>query len=157
MFDGFNFGDPAAWTKGHPFDVYKKMREQAPVRSLAKRAFLAFGSDPLRGHQTDGTGPQRFLVSAGQHQHGGAGPNAVEARVIPAALNLINMDEPLHHEMRMQQSDFFFPAYVATIRDRVATRIDGLLDEMERKGPVVDFAKMFSKNCRSLPCAKCLG
>jgi cytochrome P450 len=31
MFDGFNFGDPAAWTKGHPFDVYKKMREQAPV------------------------------------------------------------------------------------------------------------------------------
>jgi hypothetical protein len=31
MFDGFNFGDPASWTQGHPFDHYRQMREQAPV------------------------------------------------------------------------------------------------------------------------------
>ncbi|MBT6559147.1 MAG: cytochrome P450, partial [Gammaproteobacteria bacterium] len=30
-FNEFKFADPAAWTKGHPFDLYKKMREQAPV------------------------------------------------------------------------------------------------------------------------------
>ena len=30
-------------------------------------------------------------------------------KLMPAALNsLINMDEPLHRELRMQQSDFFF-------------------------------------------------
>ena len=30
-------------------------------------------------------------------------------KLMPAALNsLINLDEPLHREMRMQQSDFFF-------------------------------------------------
>ena len=23
-FEGFKFGDPAAWTKGQPFDLYKK-------------------------------------------------------------------------------------------------------------------------------------
>ena len=77
---------------------------------------------------------------------------------MPAALNsLINMDEPLHREMRMQQSDFFFPAYVDQIRERVGQHIDLLLDELERRGPVVDFAKMFSESCPYSPFAKCLG
>jgi len=31
MFNDFNFVDPASWTKGHPFPVYRKMREEAPV------------------------------------------------------------------------------------------------------------------------------
>ena len=31
MFDEFKFWDPAAWTDGHPFEMYKQMREQAPV------------------------------------------------------------------------------------------------------------------------------
>ena len=77
---------------------------------------------------------------------------------MPAALNsLINMDEPLHREMRMQQSDFFFPAYVDTIRDRVGVYIDSLLDEMERKGPVVDFAKMFSEELPLFTLCEMLG
>ena len=67
---------------------------------------------------------------------------------------LINLDEPLHREMRMQQSDFFFPAYVVTIRDKVALKIDALLDDME-EGPVVDFVKMFSEELPCLLCAKC--
>ena len=124
-----------------------------------KGPFWHLVSDPLRGHQTDGTGPQRFLVSAGQHQHGGAGPNAVEAREV----NACGPEFPDQYgraaasEMRMQQSDFFFPAYVATIRDRVATHIDGLLDEMERKGPVVDFAKMFSEELPLFTLCEMLG
>ena len=31
MFDGFNFGDPASWTQGQPFDHFRQMREQAPM------------------------------------------------------------------------------------------------------------------------------
>jgi cytochrome P450 len=62
---------------------------------------------------------------------------------MPAALNcLINVDEPAHREMRMQQNDFFFTKYVATVRDRVGLKIDSLLDDMERNGPVVDFVKL---------------
>ena len=30
-FNEFKFANPAAWTKGHPFNQYKQMREQAPV------------------------------------------------------------------------------------------------------------------------------
>ena len=77
-------------------------------------------------------------------------------KLMPAALNsLINMDEPLHREMRMQQNDFFFPAYIATW-DRVVTRIDELLDEMERKGPVVDL-KMFSEELPLFTLCEMLG
>ena len=66
-------------------------------------------------------------------------------KLMPAALNsLINMDEPLHREMRMQQNDFFFQP-IAAIRDRVGARIDELLDEMERKGPVVDFVDVLRR------------
>ena len=57
----------------------------------------------------------------------------------------------------MQQSDFFFPAYVDTIRDRVGVYIDSLLDEMERKGPVVDFAKMFSEELPLFTLCEMLG
>jgi len=31
MFEEFRFWDPAAWTRGHPFSAYQKMRESAPV------------------------------------------------------------------------------------------------------------------------------
>ena len=63
-----------------------------------------------------------------------------------AAFNsLINLDEPLHGEIRKQQNEFFFPAYVEKIREKVGRKIDSLLDEMERKGPTVNFVKMFSE------------
>ncbi|MBT5463248.1 MAG: cytochrome P450, partial [Gammaproteobacteria bacterium] len=31
MIDGFRFWDPAAWTQGHPYDAYRRMRQEAPV------------------------------------------------------------------------------------------------------------------------------
>ena len=31
MNEDFRFWDPAAWTKGHPFEAYKRMRQDAPV------------------------------------------------------------------------------------------------------------------------------
>ena len=78
-------------------------------------------------------------------------------KLVPAAYNsLINLDEPQHRELRMQQSDFFFPAYVATLRDKVALKIDELLNEMERKGPVVDFVKCFQRNYHFSHYVKCL-
>ena len=67
-------------------------------------------------------------------------------KLAPAAFNsLINLDAPLHMEMRMQQSDYFFPGYIAKLRGKVEQKIDQLLDEIEQKGPVVDFAKLFSE------------
>jgi cytochrome P450 len=161
MFDGFNFGDPAAWTKGHPFDVYKKMREQAPVMWSPGEKGLSGIWSLTRYDDIKKTELAHSVFSSQRGSINMAVPDRTQWRpekLMPAALNsLINMDEPLHREMRMQQSDFFFPAYVATIRDRVATHIDGLLDEMERKGPVVDFAKMFSEELPLFTLCEMLG
>ena len=161
MFDGFNVGDPAAWTKGHPFDVYKKMREQAPVMWSPGEKGLSGMWSLTRYEDIKQTELAHSVFSSQRGSINMAVPNRKQWRpekLMPAALNsLINMDEPLHREMRMQQSDFFFPAYVATIRDPVATHIDGLLDEMERKGPVVDFAKMFSEELPLFTLCEMLG
>jgi len=46
--------------------------------------------------------------------------------------------------LRLQQTPFFFPPYIDTLKERVGRKIDQLLDNMEEAGPVVDFAKMFS-------------
>ena len=58
--------------------------------------------------------------------------------------SLINLDADVHRDLRLQQSEFFFPKYVETLKERVGKKIDDLLDNMERQGPEVDFAKMFS-------------
>ena len=32
--EGFKLWDPDAWTNGHPFELYKRMREESPVMWL---------------------------------------------------------------------------------------------------------------------------
>jgi cytochrome P450 len=161
MFDGFKFGDPAAWTKGQPFELYKKMREQAPVMwSPGEKGASGIWSVT----RYDDIKKVELAHSVFSSQRGSINMAVPEKKywrpkkLMPAAFNsLINLDEPLHREMRMQQSDFFFPAYVATIRDRVGLKIDELLDEMERKGPVVDFVKMFSEELPLFTLSEMLG
>ena len=160
-FDGFKFGDPAAWIKGQPFELFKKMREEAPVMwSPGEKGASGIWSVT----RYDDIKKVELAHSVFSSQRGSINMAVPEKKnwrpekLMPAALNsLINLDEPLHREMRMQQSDFFFPAYVATIRDRVGVKIDSLLDEMERKGPVVDFVKMFSEELPLYTLAEMLG
>jgi cytochrome P450 len=159
--EGFKYWDPAAWTKGHPFDLYKQMREQAPVMwSPAEKNISGFWSVT----RYDDIKKVELTPSVFSSQRGSINMAVSEReqwrpkKLIPAAFNsLINMDEPMHREMRMQQSEFFFPGYVATIRDKVGLKIDHLLDEMEKKGPVVDFVKMFSEELPLFTLCEMLG
>ena len=160
-FNEFKFADPAAWTKGHPFDLYKKMREQAPVMwSPVDKERSGFWSvtryDDIKevelAHSVFSSQRGSINIAVPERKHWRP------KKLMPAAYNsLINLDEPAHREMRMQQSDFFFPAYVAEVRDRVSVKIDSLLDEMERKGPVVDFVKMFSEELPLFTLCEMLG
>jgi cytochrome P450 len=160
-FDGFKFGNPASWTKGQPFELFKKMREEAPVMwSPGEKGTSGIWSVT----RFDDIKKVELAHSVFSSQRGSINMAVPEKKhwrpekLMPAALNsLINLDEPQHREMRMQQSDFFFPAYVATIRDRVGLKIDALLDEMERKGPVVDFVKMFSEELPLFTLSEMLG
>ena len=160
-FEGFKFGNPAAWTKGQPFDLFKKMREEAPVMwSPGEKGASGIWSVT----RFDDIKKVELTHSVFSSQRGSINMAVPEKKhwrpkkLMPAAFNsLINLDEPLHREMRMQQSDFFFPAYVATIRDAVGLKIDDLLDEMERNGPVVDFVKLFSEELPLFTLSEMLG
>jgi cytochrome P450 len=158
---GFQLGNPASWTSGHPWDFYKSLRDEAPVHwSPGIRGISGFWSvtryEDVKSVELN---PQVFSSQRGSINLGIQSRDKWKPKkLIPAALNsLINMDAPLHMEARIQQKDFFIPAYVAKIRDKVAAHIDGLLDEMERKGPEVDFVKMFAQEVPLFTLCEMLG
>lgn len=148
MLKGFELANPNSWTAGHPYDFYRQMRDQAPLHwSPGGRGMSGFWSvSRYEDVKAVELAPDIFSSERGSINIG-VGPREQwkPKKLIPAALNsLINLDAPRHMEMRIQQKDFFIPAYVAELRDKVATKIDQLLDDMERAGPELDFVDMFS-------------
>ena len=160
-FDEFALWDPDSWTQGHPFELYKKMREQSPVMWQRSRKELAGYWSVSRYDDIKQVELAHQLFSS---QRGGINMSVPPReywrpdKLVPASLNsLINMDEPMHREVRMQQSEFFFPAYIATLRDKVEVEVERLLDELEKQGPVVDFAKLFSEELPLFTLCEMLG
>lgn len=144
----FELWNPNSWTRGHPYELYRAMREQAPVMwSKMGRTASGFWSvsryDDIKAVELQ---PEIF-----SSQRGGinlAVPDRKHWRpevLVRASMdNLISLDEPRHMKMRIQQKDFFIPAYVARLREKVSQKVEALLDDLEAKGPVVDFVRLFS-------------
>ena len=164
MLGDFQFSNPSAWTEGHPFSLYREMQEKAPVmwsspyknRGKVSGFWCVTKYEDIKkvelAHQIFSS--QRGGINMAVPQRKYWRPK----NLVMASLNsLINADEPLHREMRMQQSEFFFPAYVTQIKEKVGLEIDRLLDDMERKGPVVDFVKMFSQELPLFTLCEMLG
>ena len=159
--EGFKLWDPSAWTNGHPYELYRKMREEAPVMWLPGEKGMSGFWSVTRYEDIKQVELAHNVFSS---QRGGINISVLDRKkwrpekLMSAALNsLINLDEPLHRELRTQQNEFFFPAYVEKIRDRVGVKIDELLDEMEEKGPVVDFVEMFSEELPLFTLCEMLG
>ena len=144
----FQLWNPNSWTRGHPHDLYQRMRDDAPVMwSKMRKGASGFWSvsryDDIKAVELN---PKIF-----SSQRGGinlAVPPREHWRpevLVRASMdNLISMDEPQHMQMRIQQKDFFIPAYVKELREKVSTKVESLCDDLEAKGPVVDFVKVFS-------------
>ena len=162
--EGFQFSNPSSWTKGHPFELYKEMQKNAPVmwsspqknRGKVSGFWCVTKYEDIKKVELS----HRIFSS----QRGGINMSVPQRKywrprnLVMASLNsLINADEPLHREMRMQQSEFFFPAYVAKIKEKVGLKIDALLDDMEKKGPVIDFVEMFSQELPLFTLCEMLG
>lgn len=160
-FEEFDFSNPSAWTDGHPYELYTRMREQAPVMWTPGRKGMSGFWSVSRYQDIKAVELEHALFSS---QRGSINMGVPERKhwkpekLVPAAYNsLINMDEPLHREMRMQQSEFFFPRYVDTLRERVGQKIDALLDDLEAQGPEVDFVKLFSEDLPLFTLSEMLG
>ena len=160
-FGEFDFSNPSSWTNGHPFELYRSMREDAPVMWTRSRKGMSGFWSVTRFEDIKAVELEHALFSSQRGSINMAVPERKHwkpEKLVPAAYNsLINMDEPLHREMRMQQSEFFFPRYVETLRERVGLKIDELLDTLEARGPVVDFVKLFSEDLPLFTLCEMLG
>lgn len=144
----FELWNPNSWKRGHPYDLYRRMREDAPVmwskvRPPASRYWSVSRYEDIKTVEL-----QPGIFSS---QRGGINLAVPDRKrwkpeiLIRAAMdNLISMDEPGHMQMRIQQKDFFVPAYVAKLREKVRAKVDALCDDLEQQGPVVDFVRLFS-------------
>lgn len=150
----FDFAIPENFTKGHPYAYYQTLRENAPVTwTPMQRKSRGFWSVVrYEDIKTVELAPDIFSSERGSINMG-IPPKYLQfpKKLFPAAVNsLINMDAPSHMELRLQQKDFFIPRYVATLKERVGTHIDKLLDDVEaasRKSEngQIDFVHLFSE------------
>ena len=97
---GFKLWDPDAWTNGHPFELYKRMREEAPVMWLPGEGGMSGFWSITRYEDIKQVELAHNVFSS---QRGGINISVLDRKqwrpekLVPAALNsLINLDEPLH-------------------------------------------------------------
>ena len=153
--------DPTEFTSGQPWEFYRKMREEAPVMwsDAGDRAAGFWSLSTYEDVQTAELNSGVFSSQAGainliiteretwKHE-----------RLVEAALNsMINLDKPFHMKVRLQQQEFFKPSFVSELAERVSAYVDTLLDDLERKGPMVDFVKNFTEKLPMFTLCEMLG
>jgi len=104
---GFKLGVTNSWTRGQPFDFYRRMREDAPVMwSQIKQPSSGFWSvvryDDVKHVELN---PQTFSSQRGSINMSVLRNDKGKAeRLMYAAYNsLINLDADLHRDLRTQQ------------------------------------------------------
>ena len=158
----FALWNPSSWTSGHPFELYKLMRETAPVMwSPTREGLSGFWSvtryDDIRRVElaADVFSSERGSINLSVPEREHWKP---EKLVLASYNSLINLDAQRHLEMRLQQKAFFLPPdYIAALREKVALKVDALLDDMEQRGPVVDFVKFFAEQLPLFTLCEMLG
>ena len=153
--------NPSSWTKGHHYGLYEKMRAEAPVMwsKMGRNASQFWSVTRYEDIKAVELQPDVFSSQRGSINMAVADrKNWNPEQLFRAAFDsLINMDAPHHMDMRVQQMKFFVPAYVNELKEKVGIKIDSLLDDLEREGPVVDFARAFSQELPLFTLSEMLG
>ena len=122
---GFQLDNPSSWTAGQPYELFSKMREQAPVmwsRPMPKKPVSGFWSiTRYEDIKRVELAPEIFSSQRGSMHL--AIPNRSEwkaRQLMEASLNsLINLDGALHISLRTQHTPFFYPLFIDTLKARV--------------------------------------
>lgn len=156
----FNLADHRGFTKGQPFDYFRTLRESAPVAWVdmphgAGGFWAVTRYEDIKKAELD---PETFSNQLGGINITYGPPKQRKGRLYGAALNaLICLDRPNHIELRMQHRSFFTPEYVAQLKESVDTKVDSLLDEMDRHGPTLDMVEHFSEKLPLFTLCEMLG
>ncbi|NEB01525.1 cytochrome P450 [Streptomyces sp. SID13726] len=125
--------DPAEGLLDHPYDVYRRLRDTAPVHRIVgpdgTPAWIVTRYEDVRAALAD---PRLSLDKA----HAGAG--TYQGFSLPAALdaNLLNMDPPDHTRIRRLVGRAFTPRRVELLRGPIRRTADRLLDALGEHGTV---------------------
>ncbi|WP_128429072.1 cytochrome P450 family protein [Streptomyces cyaneus] len=115
----------------HPYDVYRRLRDTAPVHRIAgpdgSPAWLVTRYDDVREALAD---PRLSL----DKRH--ATPGSYRGLALPPALdaNLLNMDPPDHTRIRRLVGRAFTPSRIAQLRAPIRQTADRLLDALGPHG-----------------------
>ncbi|MEU9325641.1 cytochrome P450 [Streptomyces canus] len=123
--------DPADGLLDHPYDVYRRLRDTAPVHRIAgpdgTPAWIVTRYDDVRAALAD---PRLSLdkrfATAGTYK-GFSLPPALDA-------NLLNMDPPDHTRVRRLVGRAFTPRRIERLRGPIRRTADLLLDELGSHG-----------------------
>ncbi|MET8078492.1 cytochrome P450 [Streptomyces sp. NPDC005303] len=123
--------DPADGLLDHPYDVYRRLRDTAPVHRIAgpdgTPAWIVTRYDDVRAALAD---PRLSL----DKRHATAG--TYKGFSLPPALdaNLLNMDPPDHTRIRRLVGRAFTPPRIERLRGRIRNTADRLLDALGDHG-----------------------
>ena len=129
------------FTQGHPFGLYKELREKAPIYKhpsislfdpepdfwvLTKyRDIMEVSMNPKIFSSQYGTGTMITLGSV-ERRHPKLFRTAID--------HMLNLDGDLHLNLRKQHMPFFKPGYVEELQKKVASKVTGLLDDIAPLG-----------------------
>ncbi|NOT39038.1 MAG: cytochrome P450 [Alphaproteobacteria bacterium] len=128
----------SAFTGGQPFDALKTMRENAPVCWCKEPPELGGGFWALTRYddvRAVSLNPQIFSSQKGGILMAYGNPAQRHPVLHRASLDqLINMDQPIHFELRREHLPFFTAKYVADLKLKVEAKVTALLDDIALLG-----------------------
>lgn len=141
-----NLSDQSVFAElgGYPFDVFEKMRNQAPIMWHPDTAFWALTDYELvKKVELD---PATYSSQKGGILMSYGLPDTPRHPLLHnASLNtMICLDRPHHTELRMEHMQYFRSGFVAQLRKKVEAHVNELLDNMQKSGPVLDMVENFS-------------
>ena len=128
----------SAFTDGQPFEAFKVMREKAPVGWCKEPPELGAGFWALPRYddvRAVSLNPGVFSSQKGGILMAYGNPAQRHPVLHRASLDqLINMDQPIHFELRREHLPFFTPKYVADLKSKVEGKVTALLDAIAPMG-----------------------
>jgi len=129
--------DPDLFTQGQPFDVFARLRTNAPVAWQREGAngpgfwALTRYQDVMR---VDGD-PETFSSQKGGILMAYGPPETRHPLLFRASVDaMINMDAPWHLQLRREHMPYFTPAYLAGLKEKVAAETTRLIDGFATRG-----------------------
>lgn len=143
-----DLADFAPFLQGQPFAAFEEMRREAPVcwhpepEGQGAGFWALTRYEDIRKVELD---TATFSSQRGGIMMNYGYPDQRHPLLHRASLDtMICLDQPYHMPLRREHMPFFTPGYIAKLRQRVDEKVTALLDEMERRGPVVDMVELFS-------------